>query len=95
MDLRARHDGTLELAGLLTFETVPDYYGQTDTLFNAGAGAVVVDLGQVTRADSAGLALLVEWAHRAQAVNRRIEFRNLPEQMRHLIEVSGLTRVLV
>ena len=47
-----------------------------------------IDLAQVKRTDSAGLALLVEWSKIAEQANTDIKFLNLPEQLRHIAEVS-------
>ncbi len=56
----------------------------------AGNGPVTVDLAGVTLADSAGIALLVEWHQRARAAGRALAFANIPDQVRKIIHVSGL-----
>jgi phospholipid transport system transporter-binding protein len=47
----------------------------------------------VTLTDSAGLALMIEWLQLARAAKHEIVFTNIPEQMRDLIRVNGLTQV--
>ncbi|HEY8553493.1 MAG TPA: STAS domain-containing protein, partial [Burkholderiales bacterium] len=58
---QARPDGVLAVAGDLTFETVPEIYAESRAWFERANGRVTVDLAEVERADSAGLALLLEW----------------------------------
>ncbi len=86
----ARADGHYEIRGELTFQTVPQYFGHTARMFRGANGPVTVDLAGVTLADSAGIALLVEWQQQARAANRALQFANIPEQVRKIIHVSGL-----
>ena len=86
----ARADGHYEIRGQLTFETVPRYFSHTPQMFPGGHGPVTVDLAGVTLADSAGIALLVEWQQQARVANRALQFANIPEQVRKVIHVSGL-----
>jgi len=51
--------------------------------------AVTIDLGKVTLADSAGVALLLEWLQQARIARRSLKFVGVPEQIRHLINVSA------
>ncbi len=85
----ARADGRYEIRGKLTFQTVPEFFARSGTMF-AGNGPVTVDLTGVTLADSAGIALLVEWRQGARAAGRTLAFANIPEQVRKIIHVSGL-----
>jgi phospholipid transport system transporter-binding protein len=87
-------DGTLAVRGVLNFDTVPDVYTRSLAWVQKSQGAIAVDLKDVQRADSAGLALLVEWLHLARRRNRELKFVNVPEQMRSLIRVNGLGRAL-
>jgi len=82
------------VSGMLTFDTVAALYKTADSWF-AGEGEMVIDLAQVSRADSAGLALMVEWLRRARAVGRRLRFANIPAQMQTLIRVNGLQDALL
>jgi len=58
------------------------------------AESVTLDLASVTRTDSAGLALLVEWIRIAHRRKKMIQFRNIPEQMMAVAEVVGLDSLL-
>jgi phospholipid transport system transporter-binding protein len=84
---------TRSVTGALTFETVPALYQNSSAWFD-GAGDLIVDLAQVERTDSAGLALLIEWSRRAQAANRTLRFANIPAQVQTLIRINGLQDAL-
>jgi phospholipid transport system transporter-binding protein len=86
----ARPGGGFEIRGQLTFQTVPQFFAHTQEMLGAGNGPVTVDLAGVTLADSAGIALLVEWQQQARAARRTLAFANIPEQVRKIIHVSGL-----
>ena len=92
-------DGTVRVSGRLTFDTVegvraaaraalaPDRWSDADLTF---------DLGAVERADSAGLALLVEWrrkVHRGAGGDGgggRIHFLATPPPLRAIARVCGV-----
>ncbi|KHD06153.1 hypothetical protein PN36_15510 [Candidatus Thiomargarita nelsonii] len=75
---------TWRVSGELNFATV----GALSTEFTQPPK--VVDLCDVTRTDSAGLALLIEW-RRSEAP---ITFRNMPAQMLNLATVCGVQDML-
>ncbi len=86
----ARAPGHYEIRGQLTFQTVPQFFVHTATLLASGNGPVTVDLAGVTLADSAGIALLVEWQQQTRAASHELRFTNIPEQVRKIIHVNGL-----
>jgi phospholipid transport system transporter-binding protein len=92
--IEPRDEGRIELVGDLTFETVGALLARGPDTVQAENGTVV-DLAKVTRADSAGLALMVEWLRRARRRNARIEIINMPEQMRSIARMSKLDGVLL
>lgn len=81
--------GAYEIRGLLTFTTVPDLLQHSASWLGKDV-PVTVDLQQVTRADSAGLALMIEWLRQARAGNTELRFIHIPSQLATLIRVSGL-----
>ena len=85
--------GRFSLGGILSFLTVPDLLAETETLFKE-SGDVLVDLSEVIKSDSAGVALLVEWMNEAHRQNQEIQFLDIPSQMLGLVRVSGLDQVL-
>lgn len=82
------------VSGELGFSTVPALLERGRSMFAAGASALRLDLGGVSRADSAGLALLIEWFRAARAAGQDIVFINVPPQMFAMARVSGLDGVL-
>ncbi len=88
-----KEPGVLRLEGELSFATVPELW-RTTPFPPPGEGALVLDLGGVRRADSAGLALMVEWLRAARRAGRELRLRAMPEQMRAIARVSGLDRIL-
>ena len=90
--ITARDKSVFEVNGQVTFQTVPQFLAQTDKWLK-GAGKLTIDMHGVTHTDSAGLALLIEWQQLARNAGREIVFTNMPEQMRDLIRVNGLTQV--
>ena len=81
------------LTGELTFGTVPDLYQASLKWF--ADPSLAVDFAQVSKADSAGLALMTEWRRLAHEKNCKVEFLNIPEQVQELIKVSDLQDVLL
>lgn len=82
------------LAGELDFAHVRAELDRLDRAIGSGAGALTVDLAGVTRADSAGLALLLEITRRAKARGRALSFTGTPAQVRKLAEFFGIATLL-
>ncbi|MCZ6731143.1 MAG: STAS domain-containing protein [Gammaproteobacteria bacterium] len=83
------HEGTIKVHGQLTFATVPGLFMESNSIIKSVSETIIIDLQDVSRTDSAGLALLVEWLRVGGAHAR---FVNVPAQLRRLIDVSGLAR---
>ncbi|WP_297527557.1 STAS domain-containing protein [Thiohalobacter sp.] len=92
--IEAAPDGRVRVGGELGFATVTSALAGTEPLFDAGEGTLVFDLSGVERADSAGLALLIEWMRRARRAGRAVRFLNLPPQMLEIARAASLDRVL-
>lgn len=91
--IEAAAPGEYRLIGPLTFETVTGIWREGTALM-ANAQRISVDLAEVSRTDSAGLALLVEWRRLARKLNAPIEFRNLPVQMTAIAVACHLDALL-
>lgn len=88
-----RSDGRFELVGELTFETVTGLWqAAADEL--ARADWPVLDLARIRRTDSAGLALLVDWARRADGDGRSLQLDEAPAQLKALANASGVQELL-
>jgi len=91
--MQDRGSGCWQLAGELDFVSVPALLNETRMEFSTGR-EVTVDLAGVTRADSAGLALLVEWLRESECRGGTISFENVPVQLLSMAHVCGLDRIL-
>ncbi|MBD3669401.1 MAG: STAS domain-containing protein [Gammaproteobacteria bacterium] len=92
--LHRREDGSYVVRGELSYATVTPLLKHSDDLFADASDALVVDLDGVTRADSAGLSLLIEWWRQARAHDKTIEYTNLPEQILATARLGGLDELL-
>ncbi len=81
------------ISGPLTFDSVPAIYAASRDWFG-GTQGMTIDLAEVSAADSAGLALLIEWLRSARHVGVTLRFANIPSQMQELIRVNGLQDTL-
>lgn len=85
--------GHVDVSGELTFTTVSDLCVSAPELF-ASIEVLEIDLAEVTRSDSAGLALLIDWMRSAKQMNKNIVFHNIPTQMLAMAHASGLDELL-
>ena len=86
-------DGSWLLQGELGYLSVPSVL-QHAGVNMLGKERIKVDLKGVTRADSAGLALLVEWLRESESAGNSIEFVNVPAQLLSIARVCGLEEIL-
>ena len=57
--------------------------------FLKSAEQICIDLAKVTAADSAGLALLIEWIKQSKRYHTKLVFKNTPQQLLTLASLSG------
>ena len=86
--------GRVVVSGELTFATARDAR-QLGVLVleSSRAERIVIDCAGVTRADSAGLAVLLEWLAWSRRKNRPVSFESLPASLvaiARISEVDGL-----
>lgn len=97
--IEANPDGSFAVSGELNHQSVPALLQESNgVLFNGNTGAnadVAIDLAGVTRTDSAGVALLIEWMRQAKRRNHSIHFKNMPKQMHDIATVTGVDKMLV
>jgi phospholipid transport system transporter-binding protein len=86
-------NGSWLLEGELGVDSVPALLVRAAPALN-GSGDIEVDLKGVTRADSAGLALLVELMRGSSRNDRRIVFNHVPAQLLSIARVCGLEEIL-
>jgi phospholipid transport system transporter-binding protein len=86
-------NGSWLLEGELGAASVPALLARATPALK-GSGDIEVDLKGVTRADSAGLALLVELMRESSRNDRRIAFNHVPAQLLSIARVCGLEEIL-
>jgi len=85
--LEAEENGIVRLRGALSFESVPGLYREMERRLPTTGPVTTIDLAEVTSADSAGLALLLEWQSRQRRRGRELTMRNAPS---NLLRLAGL-----
>jgi phospholipid transport system transporter-binding protein len=85
--------GSWRVRGDLNFNTVPALHNALD-IRSADRSRISIDLAGVTRSDSAGLALLIEWLRESERLGKSITFLNMPAQMQSISRLCGLDGVL-
>ena len=88
-------NGIIRVSGELTFVTAPTLLPKSQEWFSGAAKTFTLDCSDVTKLDSAGVALLVEWMKRAKANSRPLRVTNLPKQARDLLRITGLDSVFI
>lgn len=87
--------GHVSVAGELTFATARGTCEAGIACFGRDAAQqIVVDCQGVSRADSAGLAVLIEWRRWSREHGRHLTFVNLPAQISAIARLSEVTEVL-
>ena len=86
-------DGSWLLQGELDFTSVLSVL-RHDGVYMRGKNPLTVDLKGVTRSDSAGLALLLQWSRDSEIAGNSIEFVNVPAQLLSIARVCGLDDIL-
>src|SRR6185295_11823936 len=87
--------GRIVVSGELTFATARDAR-QVGTLVLEGSRApnLVIDCAGVARADSAGLAVLLDWLAWARRKSRPIRLENLPASLVAIAKISEVDGLL-
>lgn len=94
MDVRLNKDdtGRWKVEGELTFASVPRIQDESLAWFDSPPGTL--DLASVERIDSAGIALIIEWARRARLAGGDMKLVNVPAGMTSLSRTAGLGKLL-
>ena len=93
IELLETPEGKVSLVGVLSFSSVNQALEMMQP-FIESRQSLIIDLSGVERADSAGLALLVEWISRSQQRGVELSYCDIPQQMLAIARVSGLDSVL-
>lgn len=86
-------DGRIQVRGELTFATVSKVRIDCLRLFDKVRN-LHIDLGGVVGADSAGLALMIDWMREARLRKRKLHFSRIPATLRIVAELSDVEDLL-
>lgn len=92
--LEVQSDGRAAVAGELHFDSVSALLDEGNSIIAEGR-ASVIDLAGVTGADSAGLALLIEWLSVARSLQRPLRYEHIPMQLQQLARLSEVEELLL
>jgi len=85
----------LSLSGVLDYESILDVYKQGQKwLRNLVPEEAIIEMGQLTYSNSAGLLLLLDWLRTAIQEQKAISIEKIPDDLFALIKVSGLDNLL-
>lgn len=77
----AKNQPTMLLKGDLTLDTVAAKYRELTGMLVSGSQRTEVDLADIGRIDSAGLALLLEWQALSLAEGGALLLKNVPDDL--------------
>ncbi len=89
MNIVIKGAGLVAVDGDMTFSGI-DKKVSTAFEFLTQSKQITVDLSGVMNADSAGLALLIEWIKFARSKRVQFKIKNVPNQILNLAKLSGL-----
>jgi len=92
-DLTSLGSGHYQLSGELSFATAERAFYKASEL--SAEEELTLDLSELSRIDSAGLAVLVEWWRKLHESNIRLRLLAVPDQLSRMIAISGLEPILL
>jgi len=87
-------DGSVHISGDMTFTTTLQLYREFEGRLLGEGPELNVDLGQVDRVDSSGLALLLEWQAVAGQHKRTLHIINAPHTLMSLAKLCEADSLL-
>lgn len=94
MSLRQDGKDRYLVSGELVFDRVAAVWQEGHRMFTSGHRKINIDLADVSRSDSSGLALLIEWMREARNNGISLHFSNIPHQMKAVARASRLEHLL-
>jgi phospholipid transport system transporter-binding protein len=95
IEVREVSPGHIALHGILEYETARKAHEQGLALIAASREArLEVDCSQISRADSAALAVLIDWMAEARARRLRLCVMNVPPHLRAIARISEVEELL-
>ncbi len=91
--IEQRENGIISIKGELTLDTVTALFDRSKALFPPQS-EMIIDLSEVTHANSAGLALLLEWISWGKASETKIQFKAIPKALTAIAGLYGVKDLL-
>jgi len=92
--IRMENDAKVHISGEMTFSSTPGLYREFENSFQSMGPEIEIDLGEVERADSSGLALLLEWQALATQQQRKLKFTNAADNLLKLARLCEADTLL-
>jgi phospholipid transport system transporter-binding protein len=92
-ELQDQGDGRFSVVGDMSFETAEQILRASEGPFEQHT-RIEVNLSQVEKADSAGLALLLEWITWANHTVREIRYEDMPERVLAIAKTTEVDHLL-
>ncbi|MDN5836133.1 MAG: STAS domain-containing protein, partial [Nitrosospira sp.] len=82
----------LSVEGTITINNVVAVMERGVALFDRDD--LIIDLTQVTEVDSSAVSVLLEWRRDAGRRNRRMRFANMPQNLKSLVQLYGVSELI-
>jgi len=93
LEAKEGEPGCYRLRGEISFATVGEFERRIDSKLFAYP-LIIIDFAEVSRADSAGLALLLAWVKMARSEKAKLSLENFPNQLLAIARVGGVEDLL-
>jgi|688.fasta_scaffold661748_2 phospholipid transport system transporter-binding protein len=87
-------EGDFLVRGDMTFATASMALKQASVLLKGDHQSIRFDLAGISRADSSGVGLLVEWLQMARLLGCQMRYSNIPASLDAMIRVGGVQGML-
>ena len=95
MEFRAKvTEGDFLVRGEMTFATASQGLKHAAALLKGSARSVRFDLAGISRADSSGVGLMIEWLRVARSSGCQLRYSNIPTSLEAMIRVGGVEGML-
>jgi phospholipid transport system transporter-binding protein len=92
--IQHNNDGTVQLSGEMDLASTPGLYRNLNIRFNSDGRASIIDLAEIGKADSSGLALLLEWQAMARQQGHRLRIINTPDNLLSLAKLCEADKLM-
>ncbi len=83
------------ISGAISFENFAAVRRAGESLIENTQGEVVIDIRQIEHANTLAVGAMVAWFRYGAKRNTQVKFANVPDPLRKIIRVSGLTKILL